>query len=59
MWDELMKIRLCGWMRDGDASSSGTYQQNGDAFKKDGSDDSGLWLEEDGLIGFFKEKLHI
>lgn len=59
VWDELMKIRLCGWMGDGDASSSGTHQQHGDAFKKGGSDDSGSWFEEDGLIGFFEEKLHI
>jgi hypothetical protein len=59
VWDELMKIRLCGWLGDGDASSSGTHQQHGDAFKKDGSDDSGSWLEGDGLIGFFEEKMHI
>jgi hypothetical protein len=57
VWDELMKIRLDGWL---DASSSGKHRQHGDTSKKDGADDdSGLWLEEEGLIGFFEEKMHI
>jgi hypothetical protein len=59
VWDELMKIRLGGWL-DGDASSSGNQQQHGDASKKNGTnDDSDSWLEENGLIGFFEEKFHI
>lgn len=60
VWDELMKIRLCGWQ--GDASSgdqqSGKQLQPGDAFMKGGpedEEDSGSWLEGDGLIGFFEE----
>jgi len=56
VWDELMKIRLCGWLGDGDASSG--KHQHGDA--EDGTDDgSGSWLEGDGLIGFFEERLCI
>jgi hypothetical protein len=59
VWDELMKIRLSGWLENGDASS-GNYQQCDNASSRGGADnDSGSWLEEDGLIGFFEEKLHI
>jgi hypothetical protein len=61
VWDELMKIRLCGWQ--GDASSGeqqrpGKEHPCGDAFMKAGpeeEEDSGSWLEGDGLIGFFEE----
>jgi len=57
VWDELMKIRLCGWLGDGKVSS-GKHEQFGDA--EDGTDDgSGSWLEGDGLIGFFEERLCI
>ena len=59
VWDELMKIRLSGWLANGDASS-GKYQQRGDSSSRGGTDqDSGSWLEGDGLIGFFEEKLQI
>jgi hypothetical protein len=56
VWDELMKIRLSGWQ--GDASTSpGMF---GDAENKDGKDDDPRsWLEHNGLIGFFEEKLCI
>lgn len=58
VWDELMKIRLSGWLANGDAS--GTYPQCGDSSSRGGTDqDSGSWLEGKGLIGFFEEKLHI
>jgi hypothetical protein len=59
VWDELMKIRLSGWLENEDASS-GRYQQFGNASSRGGTDeDSGSWLEGDGLIGFFEEKLHV
>jgi hypothetical protein len=58
VWDELMKIRLSGWLGNEDASS-GKYQQSGNAPPTGGTDDSGSWLEEDGLIGFFEKKMHI
>jgi len=51
VWDELMKIRLCGW--ESDASGE---QQHGDGSKKDVADDDlGSWLEGDGLLGFFEK----
>jgi hypothetical protein len=56
VWDELMKIRLSGWLGDGDASS-GKYQQSGNSSSRGGTDEDS-WLE-DGLIGFFEEKLCI
>lgn len=57
VWDELMKIRLSGWQ--GNASSS-SQMQFGDAQKNEGEEEeSRSWLECDGLIGFFEEKLHI
>ncbi|KAI0248203.1 fungal-specific transcription factor domain-containing protein [Lactifluus subvellereus] len=56
VWDELMKIRLSGWQ--GDMSSS--QGQFGDAQKNEcEEEDSRSWLECDGLIGFFEEKLRI
>ena len=59
VWDELMKIRLSGWLGDEDASS-GKYRQCGNASSRGGTDEgSGSWLEGDGLIGFFEEKLQI
>jgi len=59
VWDELMKIRLSGWLGNEDASF-GKYQQCGNASSRGGTDvDSGSWLEGDGLIGFFEEKLHV
>ncbi len=59
VWDELMKIRLSGWLGDENASS-GRHQPCGNASAKDWADeDAGSWLEGDGLIGFFEEKLHI
>lgn len=59
VWDELMKIRLSGWLGNGDPSS-GNYHRGGNSSSKGGTDeDSGSWLEEDGLIGFFEEKLRI
>ncbi|KAF8499572.1 fungal-specific transcription factor domain-containing protein [Russula emetica] len=59
VWDELMKIRLSGWLGNEDASS-GKYQQYGNASSRGGTDEgSGSWLEGDGLIGFFEEKLHV
>jgi hypothetical protein len=58
VWDELMKIRLSGWL--GNEDTSGEWQQSGNASSRGGTDaDSGSWLEGDGLIGFFEEKLHI
>jgi hypothetical protein len=57
VWDELMKIRLDGWLdaSSSSSSSSGKHRQHGDTSKKDGADDdSGSWLEDDGLIGFFE-----
>ena len=57
VWDELMKIRLCGWLGDGHASS-GKHRQYGDAMDET-DEGSGSWLEEDGLIGFFEERLSI
>jgi len=55
VWDELMKIRLCGWQSD----ASGR-QQHDDGYKKElADDDSGSWLEGDGLLGFFEEKCRI
>ena len=57
VWDELMKIRLSGWLGDENASS-GKYQECENASSKGGTD-SGSWLEGDGLIGFFEEKLQI
>ena len=56
VWDELMKIRLSGWLGNGDASS-GKYQECGKTSSRGGSDED--WLEGDGLIGFFEEKLNI
>jgi len=59
VWDELMKIRLSGWLGNEDASS-GKYRQSGNASSRGGTDEgSGSWLEGDGLTGFFEEKLHI
>jgi hypothetical protein len=46
VWDELMKIRLSGWLGDGGQSSSGKHE-------------SDSWLEGDGLVGFFEEKMRI
>jgi len=55
VWDELMKIRLCGWQSD-----ALREQQLGDGSKKDAADDDlGSWLEGDGLLGFFEEKCRI
>jgi hypothetical protein len=55
VWDELMKIRLSGWL--GNDASPGKC---GNASSRGGTDEgSGSWLEGDGLIGFFEEKLHI
>ena len=54
VWDELMKIRLRGWQSD-----ASEEQQHGDGSKKDVADDSGSWLEGDGLLGFFEEKCRI
>lgn len=57
VWDELMKIRLCGWQGD---VASGQRKEHYDAPEKDMTDeDSGSWLEGDGLIGFFEEKMRI
>jgi hypothetical protein len=57
VWDELMKIRLCGWQ--GDVASV-QPKEHCDASEKDMTDgDSGSWLEGDGLIGFFEEKMRI
>jgi hypothetical protein len=54
VWDELMKIRLDGWLD----ASSGKHQHHGDT--SDGaSDDLGSWHEGDGLIGFFEGKMRI
>jgi hypothetical protein len=58
VWDELMKIRLSGWLGNED-SSSGMYQQCGNSSRGGTDEGSGSWLEGDGLIGFFEEKLHI
>jgi len=59
VWDELMKIRLSGWLGNEDPSS-GKYRQCGNASSRGGTDEgSGSWLEEDGLTGFFEEKLRI
>lgn len=56
VWDELMKIRLSGWLGNEDASC----RQCDNASSRGGTDEgSGSWLEGDGLIGFFEEKLHI
>lgn len=59
VWDELMKIRLSGWQED--APAPPTLQdtlreealENGGA----GADESRSWLECEGLIGFFEEKM--
>ena len=57
VWDELMKIRLCGWQGD---AVSGQRKEHCDAPEKDMTDeDSESWLEGDGLIGFFEEKMRI
>jgi hypothetical protein len=57
VWDELMKIRLCGWQGD---AALGQRKEHYDASEKDMTDeDSGSWLEGDGLIGFFEEKMRI
>ena len=60
VWGELMKIRLSGWLGNEDASS-GQYQQSGNAASSRGGtdEDSGSWLEGDGLVGFFEENLHV
>lgn len=59
VWDELMKIRLSGWLGNEDASS-GVCQQFENGSSRGGTDDGfGSWLGGDGLIGFFEEKLHI
>jgi hypothetical protein len=58
VWDELMKIRLSGWLGNDD-SSSGKYQQCGSSSRGGTDEGSGSWLEGDGLIGFFEEKLHL
>jgi hypothetical protein len=59
VWDELMKIRLSGWLGNEDPSS-GKGGQYGNASSGGGTDEvSGSWLEGDGLVGFFEEKLHI
>ncbi len=58
VWDELMKIRLSGWLENEDPSS-GKLQQSGDSFAEYRTNDNSCWLEGDGLIGFFEEKLHI
>jgi hypothetical protein len=60
VWDELMKIRLYGWQADASSEQSGKDNQYGDMSKKGGMDENeGSWLEGDGLIGFFEEKLRI
>ncbi|KAH9993502.1 fungal-specific transcription factor domain-containing protein [Russula compacta] len=70
VWDELMKIRLCGWQGDTSASASesagGMKQQQqrpfGDKSKGDGLAGDGVLgscVEEAGLIGFFEEKMRI
>jgi len=56
VWDELMKIRLCGWQEDGSAEGK---TRHGDGSKGEADGDSACSLEKDGLIGFFEEKLHI
>jgi hypothetical protein len=59
VWDELMKIRLSGWLGNENASS-GKYQQcDNTSWRCETDEESGSWLEGDGLIGFFEEKLHI
>ena len=59
VWDELMKIRLSGWLGNEDASS-GKYRQCDNTSSRGGADDgSDSWLEGDGLTGFFEEKLRI
>ena len=59
VWDELMKIRLSGWLGNEDASS-GKYRQCDNTSSRGGADEgSDSWLEGDGLTGFFEEKLHI
>jgi len=57
VWDELMKIRLCGWQ--GDDSSAEGKMGHGDGSKGKADGDSVCCPEEDGLIGFFEEQLHI
>jgi len=46
VWDELMKIRLSGWLGDGGQSLSGKHE-------------SDSCFEGDGLVGFFEEKMRI
>ncbi|KAH9963778.1 fungal-specific transcription factor domain-containing protein [Russula dissimulans] len=57
LWDELMKIRLCGWQ--GDESSAEGKTRHDDASKSEADGDSVWCLEQDGLIGFFEDKLRI
>lgn len=59
VWDELMKIRLSGWLGNEDASSGKCQQCGNGSSRGETDEDSGSWLEGDGLIGFFEEKLHI
>jgi len=57
VWDELMKIRLCGWQEDAAASPPRDIEE---ILQKDGgADESPSWPEYDGLIGFFEEKMCI
>lgn len=58
VWDELMKIRLSGWQED-TAASSQQDPLRGEAQKDGGANDSGLWNECDGLVGFFEEKMRM